>query len=44
MTKSTMGRLNKEKCITVVHFYDNRILQSKAGKRNIIFFIPKGPN
>ena len=31
MTKSTVGRLNKEKCSTVVHFFENCILQSKYG-------------
>ena len=34
MTKSTVGRLNKEKCTTVVHFFENCILQSKDGRQH----------
>ena len=34
MTKSTVGRLNKEKCTTVVHFFENCILQSKDGTQH----------
>ena len=35
MTTSTVGRLDKEKCVTVVHFFENCILQGKDGERGL---------